>query len=100
MNKKILLFASAFGAILVERYATSSTAKFLGGVTTGILANLLAWKVNIPKKPLMISGVLAGIGATHFNGMMTWIHATPKTASAAGVFLGSSLYSLAYNYMH
>lgn len=100
MNKKILLFASGLGAILVERYAKTSEYKFLGGVLTGVVANLLAWKTSVPKKPMMISGVLAGIGATHFNGMMTWIHATPKTASAAGVFLGSSLYSLVYNYIH
>ena len=100
MNKKILLFASGLGAILVERYAKTSEYKFLGGVLTGLIANLLAWKVSIPKKPLMISGVLAGVGAVQFNGMMKWMKTTPKTASAAGVFLGSSLYSLVYNYTH
>jgi len=100
MNKKILLFASALGAIITERYATTSTAKLAGGVITGVVANLIAWKTSVPKNPMIMSGVLAGIGATHFNGMMTALHSTPKTSSALGILLGSSLYSLAWNYTH
>jgi len=100
MNKKILLFASVLGAVITERYATTSQEKFVTGALTGVVANLVAWKTSVPKNPMVMSGVLAGIGATHFNGMMSALHATPKTASALGVLLGSTVYTLFWNYTH
>jgi ABC-type enterobactin transport system permease subunit len=100
MDKKILLLASVLGAVMVERYAGNSTAKFVGGAITGVVANLLAWKSSVPKNPMIMSGILAGVGATHVNGMMKWINATPKTASALGVFVGSTLYSLFWARFH
>lgn len=91
LKRRELIIVSLLGAILVEKFATSSTKKFLLGALVGFSANVLSWQGSIPKKSLIISSVSAGVGATSFNGMMKWLGSSPKTASGAGVFLGSVL---------
>lgn len=90
LRTRALILCSLLGALITEKYASTTSQKFLGGFITGIASNILAWQGSIPKRDVVLSAIFGGLGATSVKEITKFVYfKEPNTASAFGIFLGS-----------